>query len=1003
MHAWKNHQRKRYGQAIVVCSLLAIVSVMLLSEVSSAYAQSSEAEFLRDQISNARSFAEKQRRHAQQWQDRADRARQRAGQSKNKVDRDSYIEDARLYDQRAVSARDNAAQAAAEATEAEVELSQVLAALADRPGTDSPNTDASNTSANNVDEEALPAIPLEQVLGVWRVIELDSPFVIVQQDPEFEAYPYKLEAHTDQRIWKGEYNPYDSDDIRSTQNSRLVFKYKPKAEEMNPEIPEWARKKIEGELEWQLELSDAGSCGSPALTGYFFPGEVKWNKDEVDGPVKIIDRGKPRELDLEHIGQYEFDLVSRPVLHVHLGNQQVEHQRNEKQAKQLETGEYDPFIDPIEGLTKRQRFFIQVSLPQEIAEQQGASLEVSVKGLISGTSDSIRLTAGAIRQGHAVNYTNREAVTIADGNDGREQDRDAEFGSWSWWTNSSTGARLDIEVENAEPVEFRFGNVFETIPIYSSWVQRNIARYAAAAARLHIAYESIHEGAGSGISLQHREEAEKRLRMLDNMRTMLDSGYLSDIHKHELLSLYIAEDSGIVFEELKTLDLREREIITAPWYIEKYRSTGSGLFKTFVEGLTGKDLSSKVPESYRNIQWVSSGEGFFAREQLRDASESIQTQAFETLPKALAYGLYDGIVSSTSAGDLYLIGTSFSKDGPSDHFGNRRTAFDVAMASVGFVSNSVLHFSQPIAWQRFINRDISIGRAPPIKRRMKRLGTPVETPQALYGSFEPSSYPDSLKPEQVAQINLKPNRADTTNTGGKSTGQIGEDIPVSCVNLSKSDVAPELDLNIDNELMLSDIDNLKEFYGSKPKFVDPFSDPIFPQQKHQTCNAQSFYYSHYKKTGEIIGEMHGYGRAVRTGILKQSDLGQNRNPLIHGFTQQQVRDIAALHQVDSFEIPAAKNGSVSLADIDALRREFDFEVKLILATNDGPHAIMLHKFRRDTTGAITDVEFFDPAFGRIAEMSACMFRNRMLKGPRSGYGGITFFSWADPSVQFQRD
>ena len=71
---------------------------------------------------------------------------------------------------------------------------------------------------------------VEDTIGVWRSKDTDAIFVIVQEDPNRQVYGYRLEAHTKNRAWKGEYEPFDAGDSRRVENARLTFKYKPIAE-----------------------------------------------------------------------------------------------------------------------------------------------------------------------------------------------------------------------------------------------------------------------------------------------------------------------------------------------------------------------------------------------------------------------------------------------------------------------------------------------------------------------------------------------------------------------------------------------------------------------------------------------------------------------------------------------------------------------------------------------------------------------------------------------------
>ena len=130
-------------------------------------------------------------------------------------------------------------------------------------------------------------IALSEVLGDWRIDGDDSPFRIVQEDPE--ADPYRLEAHTADRVWKGEIIQANSG------TGRLVFSYKPKAGEMNAQIPSWAREYVDGELEWKIELELDLSCPF-WMTGKWYVGEVGWPEGEntQQRQAYVLGRGRRR-------------------------------------------------------------------------------------------------------------------------------------------------------------------------------------------------------------------------------------------------------------------------------------------------------------------------------------------------------------------------------------------------------------------------------------------------------------------------------------------------------------------------------------------------------------------------------------------------------------------------------------------------------------------------------------------------------------------------------------
>ncbi|HYV89328.1 MAG TPA: hypothetical protein VFA91_12195, partial [Candidatus Polarisedimenticolia bacterium] len=59
-------------------------------------------------------------------------------------------------------------------------------------------------------------------------------------------------------------------------DGKLIFRRLAKASEMDHSAPEWARAAVEGKLEWRLELQPRFICGTPYLSGSWFPGLVRY-------------------------------------------------------------------------------------------------------------------------------------------------------------------------------------------------------------------------------------------------------------------------------------------------------------------------------------------------------------------------------------------------------------------------------------------------------------------------------------------------------------------------------------------------------------------------------------------------------------------------------------------------------------------------------------------------------------------------------------------------------
>ncbi|WP_136657209.1 hypothetical protein [Nitratireductor sp. XY-223] len=1020
---------------------LAVAGLVAVAfEPPSAHAQNSNIEALRTEAESARAFAEKRRAVADSWEEKADKARREAEEATHRRDREGWLDDARLYEERAAAADIDADKAEAAAARSEARLVEALKNL-ERPAP-AENAQQVPQQDDAGDQADLEPISLEKTIGTWRIEETDSNFVIVQEEPGSEIHGYRLEAHTGSRIWKGTYTPFKEADARRMQDARVVLKYSPGADEMNPDIPDWARKKVEGALEWEIELDDAGHCTFQYLSGSLYPGEVKWNTENTGAPVRITGRGEPRPITLERIYDFELDMVGRPSLVVTIG------------------GNHDPFLQPIEGLTKRQRFFVRVSLPKAMAEEMGDSIEVSVRGLSSGEEDTITLTAGGASSAKAgVNYTHTQPATIADSNDMREQDRRLKFLSWSWLTdrtwafgvafwslvtgdgwdwqtgNVTAGARLDLDVPNNEFVEFRFGDVFEVIPVHDSWVQRSNARYAAAAERLKFMLETGQHITGVGEDVgriglqivrkmagQERKKPDPRttkarLQMLENLRSMVTSDHLTDIHKHELFKRYIAKGSGLVFSTPKALDDVHQETIQSIWYGEKQRpgtTLGSDMLKGFGEGLTGADLSSKIPKAYENIDWVSEGEAFFAKEALRDATSSIKDQAVDELATALVFGLYDGVVMTSGAGQVYLIGTAslgavgdafgieVLGDGARDHFGKKASSLDVAMAATGLGSGLILHYGGGTAWSRFSDRNIGVqfgGKGFPVKFRMNRLGAPSKSKRVFRGETKPYEHPLSLKPTQLGQVKLTaPQKQSAVAQVAAAPGSGG----------ARKKYDPAVDR------FIQDVETVDAFYGGDGDIVDALDDRVAKPQCFETCNLRADTYVHEKNGMGPKSDVEAFVQMKRADLLDEHGLHDGKNVLQEGVPNELSREFNNLNNVEVIEIPATANRAMGIHEIDNMKKVVGADdVKVVLAT--GPmdrveaarksgdkivyHAVVIHKVKRGADDVITHVQFFDPAIGRIVEMEACRFNRRLAK--HGSYGNTTLYFTPKPKSIFQ--
>jgi hypothetical protein len=339
-------------------------------------AQTAQAQSLASQAAGLRSYAHKRQEQAEQWRERAEKARERAERSASPEDRESWLRDAEEYEERAATAAADAEEAETRAAAAEKEAAALGMETGAPASTAPPRSPApAESTAEEEDSEEKLEISLRDVFGYWRQGETDTPFVIVPEDADFEAYQNRLEAHTGDRIWKGEYEPFDKGDIRRFWDARLTFTYKPGAREMNPEVPLWARQKVEGKLEWRIELNEAGTHGTPKLEGLWWPGEIAWREKGDKGGRKawVSGRGDPVRMGLSPAN--DLLVVPNPSPIIVIG---------------LPRGP-NPILEPVKAVLKGQLFLPAVRIPPSLAEKTGGSVTVTLSGQTGGDSTDLRL------------------------------------------------------------------------------------------------------------------------------------------------------------------------------------------------------------------------------------------------------------------------------------------------------------------------------------------------------------------------------------------------------------------------------------------------------------------------------------------------------------------------------------------------------------------------------------------------------------------------------------
>jgi len=161
------------------------------------------------------------------------------------------------------------------------------------PGANTSNAPAAQTSSSNTPacdpNDTAPLDPV-QLVGKWTDAQSGKDIEIIQKDPK-NATAFTLKADHE---WDGTFK-----------DGKLTFTRKPTADEMSHDAPDWARKIVEGSLEWSLEFDHGMTCASPNLQGKWYPGLIKIEENTGQttgtttsrGSATVAGKGDPMNID----------------------------------------------------------------------------------------------------------------------------------------------------------------------------------------------------------------------------------------------------------------------------------------------------------------------------------------------------------------------------------------------------------------------------------------------------------------------------------------------------------------------------------------------------------------------------------------------------------------------------------------------------------------------------------------------------------------------------------
>lgn len=503
------------------------------------------------------------------------------------------------------------------------------------PASGAPGNPAQGAGASQPPAPVGDANPLavKDLIGYWRYTGQDPLFVI--QTPDGKPQGTALKGYSDERIWDG-----------TVEGEVATFRYKPKAAEMNPDAPLWARKLVENKLEWRLELRRSSPCDDGWFEVRFYPGEISWRPDgeqQKDG-AWVSGEGKRRDLSLERTPPPKLTFLTRPKLIVRLPQQK------------------DAQGNPVMAVLKGQPFFVDVILPRETARQQGTALKVSVTGLRGKDSYNLELsTIPSMLRHYSALYTHAEAVVIADY--GAEPNRESTLGPIP---ALNVGRRMALSVGNGELVEFKYGELTQQVRVFNTAIQLQLWHAGMQLEQQEKIFFALQESPKETEAA--RKQAGLKHLMVLNAETLLHSQKLTDIQKLAAMDFYLGNNNGVGLIWL-----------------------GEGDEDYFPIDRAGKSLGTfhlLPPEKLkRNAEydtvWTANYEPAVVVV-MNQAAQVYRDAAIRTLTVQYSLAAYAIVATSTPVGDVWTVITG------TDIFGNRVDTTTRFMHAIGAASQFLL-------------------------------------------------------------------------------------------------------------------------------------------------------------------------------------------------------------------------------------------------------------------------------------------------------------------------
>jgi hypothetical protein len=492
------HQRlKRVFEILLAVALLATIPVQAQFTTNTSEIQAI--------ISEAQSSAElaiTKRRQASEFRELALSAGNNAETASDPTDASRWRLDAIEYENRAEDLETEASNLDEQRARLLEQAGQLQAAEDERRRAEERLNALSQLREYELDpldlDEDRPKLTVGEFLGIWEDESTVETIAIVPAHPGDPSRIYELELHTNNRIWSGWYTSFEEGAIQRLQEARVEVSHLPSPEEMNPEIPEWARSEVENELQWKVRLDESGSCGAPALVGKFLPGEVNWEGADNSGSERawVSGDGHPREFSLRK--KHELNPSFGSAARIRIRNPGSENHKTTSL----------PYV------IKAQQVLIEAFIPREQAEELGRETEIKMEARYSGNTYRLPIKTPGMGDIPTIIYSHDGAQGIAFG----DSEDIALYGKFNTnFLSLNSGFVMDFDVENGEWVDLRIAGAQASIQVFDNEILASIHFKERALEKLRVLLSTESRSADQ----EERRNLQRKLQMVRNAQELM--------------------------------------------------------------------------------------------------------------------------------------------------------------------------------------------------------------------------------------------------------------------------------------------------------------------------------------------------------------------------------------------------------------------------------------------------------------------------------------------------